>query len=773
MNYVTHPLIRQESIEERRYQLSVMLRALDANTMVVLPTGLGKTAVALLVAASRLYSHQGKVLMLAPTKPLVEQHLRFFKQFLLFQEGSEPQESDFVMFTGDTPPDERAAAWEACRICFATPQVVKNDCLAGRYSLADVVLLVVDECHRAVGNYAYVFIAQHYCTTARNPLLLAMTASPGGDQAKVQEVCNNLYIEAVETRVETDEDVRPYIHEREVQYIDVYLPEELQAALLALRRLVESRLARLAKLNFHVPKPDKLSIKALNRLNAQIQQRIRSRDPSGFTAASLHAECMKLRHAISLTETQGSEALKLYLDRLSAEGASSTGSKASRRLVNDPIYQNLVEEAGRWGGELHPKASIVCELVQAQLAAHPESRIIVFATYRDTVQTLVDALSGCGIACERFVGQASRDTERGLTQKEQIEILSRFREGEFRCLIATSVGEEGLDVPSTDMVIFYEAVPSEIRSIQRKGRTGRSGSGTIVVLVTKGTSDETFRYVSQTRERAMVQGIRNMSAAPAPVPAPSTPTTTRQVNIQEFDSAMSPATRNTRAPRPDVNMGPDFDPPGPAITVDDRETSSRVAVRLHELGASITLQRLEFGDYAIGDRILVERKTVRDFMDTLVERDLFGQIRAMADVVPRPVLIIEGEEDLYEVRNIHPNAVRGTLAAITVGMSVTLLRTRDADDTAEMLYVLAQREGGERGERKVHPKKTYRSIREEQEYVLAAFPNIGLRSARLLLEHFGSLKAIIDADPEELASVHGIGEKTAQGIWDLARRPYR
>ncbi|PKL55818.1 MAG: Hef nuclease [Methanomicrobiales archaeon HGW-Methanomicrobiales-6] len=749
MNYISHPLIRPESIEERRYQLSIALRALDANTMVVLPTGLGKTAVALIVAASRLHSHPGRVLVLAPTKPLVEQHLRFFKQFLLFRNGSEPDESDFAMFTGDTPPEERARAWEACRVCFATPQVIKNDCLAGRYSLADVVLLVVDECHRAVGNYAYVFLAGHYCTAAKDPLLLAMTASPGGDPAKVQEVCDNLHIEAVETRVETDEDVLPYIHERDIQYVDVYLPEELQAALVVLRGLVESRLARLAKLNFRVPKPDKLSMKALNALNAQIQQRIRTRDPSAFIAASLHAECMKLRHAISLVETQGSEALKLYLARLGAEGASSAGSKASKRLVADPAYISLVEAASGWTEELHPKASIVRELVRAQLAAHPESRIIVFATYRDTVQTLVDTLTAAGIACERFVGQASRDAERGLSQKEQIASLARFREGEFRCLVATSVGEEGLDVPSTDMVIFYEAVPSEIRSIQRKGRTGRSGSGTIVVLVTKGTSDETFRYVSQNRERAMVTGIRSMSTTPAPPPALAVPPATGQTDFLAFA------------------------PAGPAITVDDRETSSRVAGRLHELGASITLERLEFGDYAIGDRILVERKTVQDFMNTLVERDLFGQIRAMADAVPRPVLIIEGEDDLYAVRNIHPNAIRGTLAAITVDMGVALIRTRDADDTAETLYVLAQREGSERGERKVHPKKSYHSVREEQEYALAAFPNVGLKSARLLLEHFGSLKAIVDAEPEELAAVHGIGEKTARAIWDLARRPYR
>ncbi|MDK2916450.1 MAG: hypothetical protein PWR25_1007 [Euryarchaeota archaeon] len=752
MNYVSHPLIRPESIEERRYQLSIALRALDANTMVVLPTGLGKTAVALIVAASRLYSHRGRVLVLAPTKPLVEQHLRFFKQFLLLRDGSEPEEADFAMFTGDTSPEERARAWEACRVCFATPQVIKNDCLAGRYSLADVVLLVVDECHRAVGNYAYVFLAGHYCTVAKDPLLLAMTASPGGDPAKVQEVCDNLHIEAVETRVETDPDVRPYIHEREIQYVDVYLPEELQSAIVVLRELVESRLARLAKLNFRVPKPDKLSMKALNALNAQIQQRIRTRDPSAFIAASLHAECMKLRHAISLAETQGSEALKLYLGRLGAEGASSSGSKASKRLVVDPAYRSLVEAAAGWKEELHPKASIVRELVRAQLAAHPESRIIVFATYRDTVQTLVDTLTAAGIACERFVGQASRDAERGLSQKEQIASLARFREGEFKCLIATSVGEEGLDVPSTDMVIFYEAVPSEIRSIQRKGRTGRSGSGTIVVLVTKGTSDETFRYVSQNRERAMVTGIKEMSNSPppAPAPAPSIPAVTRQADILSFAA-----------------------PSGPAITVDDRETSSRVVERLYELGASIALERLEVGDYAIGDRIIVERKTVQDFMDTLVERDLFGQIKAMADAVLRPVLIIEGEDDLCSVRNIHPNAVRGTLAAITVDMGVALIRTRDANDTAETLYVLAQREGSERGERKVHPKKSYRSVREEQEYVLAAFPNVGLKSARLLLEHFGSLKAIVDAEPEELAAVHGIGEKTARAIWDLARRSYR
>ncbi len=162
MSCISHPLIKPDSLESREYQLSIAMKALDANTMVILPTGLGKTAVALLVAASRLYNDKGKVLMLAPTKPLVEQHLRYFEKYLLLKPAGESISSPFVMFTGEAPPAERSADWERATVILATPQVIKNDLLAGRYTLADVTLLIVDECHRAVGNYAYVFLAQRY-----------------------------------------------------------------------------------------------------------------------------------------------------------------------------------------------------------------------------------------------------------------------------------------------------------------------------------------------------------------------------------------------------------------------------------------------------------------------------------------------------------------------------------------------------------------------------------------------------------------------------------
>jgi ERCC4-related helicase len=745
MSCISHPLIKPDSLESREYQLSIAMKALDTNTMVILPTGLGKTAVALIVAASRLYNEKGKILMLAPTKPLVEQHLRYFEKYLLVKPGNDTNSSPFIMFTGDAPPAERTADWERATVILATPQVIKNDLIAGRYTLADVTLMVVDECHRAVGNYAYVFLAQRYLSTADTPLLLAMTASPGGAQEKVQEVCSNLGIEHVETRTENDPDVSPYVFERDLEYISIDLPPDLKSAIQIINGLIEERLVLLGSLHFTVPKRDKLTMKALNAINAQIQQRIANRDPAGYSAASVYAECMKLKHAVTLAESQGSGPLKGYLAKLIAEGTGPGGSKASQRLAADQSFRELFGRSGEWTKELHPKAEITLGLVREQLNAHPESRIILFATYRDTVQLLVDFLSANGIACERFVGQATKDAEKGLSQKKQIAALNRFREGEFKVLIATSVGEEGLDVPSTDMVIFYEAVPSEIRSIQRKGRTGRSRAGRVVVLVTKGTSDEIFRHVSLAKEKMMHKSMQAMGNMTSSVPRP---VRAEQASIEEFT------------------------PQGPKIIVDDRETSSKVVEVLSGMGVAIRLQRLAYGDYAIGDRILVERKTARDFVDTLVNRDLLGQVKAMADAVVRPVMIIEGG-DLFTQRDIHPNAIRGVLAALSIDMGVSVLFTRDEQETAQMLMVLARREEGGRGERKIHPHKIHRSVREDQEYIISAFPEVGMKNARLLLNHFSSVQAIANATLEELVAVKGIGGKTGQKIFDLCRAIYR
>nr|WP_319538404.1 DEAD/DEAH box helicase [uncultured Methanospirillum sp.] len=748
MEYINHPFILPDKLEKRTYQFSIAMRCLDGNTLVVIPTGLGKTAVALIVAASRLYSTGGKVLMLAPTKPLVEQHLRYFQSHLNLLDAPE---GSCVIFTGEAAPAVRTAEWDAATVILATPQVVKNDLIAGRYSLHDVSLLVVDEAHRAVGNYAYVFLVERYMETAIQPLVLAMTASPGGNQEKVAGIVENLHIVHVETRSELDPDVRPYVHEKEVEIINVSLPDELKQCLTFLYELIDDRLSQLREMGLPAPDRKNLSMKTLQELNALIQQRIAERDASGFIAASIHAECMKLRHAVGLAESQGCLVLKGYLQKLDAEGKAPGGSKASRRIAEDLRFGELLNKAEGWQEECHPKLLVLPSLVEQVLEEQPESRVIVFATYRDTVRTIVEMLAARGISAERFVGQATKDSEKGLSQKKQIAALKRFREGEFRVLVATSVGEEGLDIPSTDVVIFYEPVPSEIRSIQRKGRTGRHGTGRIIVMVTRGTSDEISRFTSVRKERAMAKQMSGLGK--------------RMKN--EFQSALTVSPEGAGRDRTEQE-----DHFGPEIVVDDRELVSKVTEHLSSADARIRVERLPMGDYRIGERILVERKTARDFVDTLIERDLLGQVRQMSVNCTKPVLIIEGG-DLYSQRDIHPNAIRGALAAIGINFGVTIFTTSDPLETAEILLVLARRESEEGTIERGSPlKHAYQGDREAQEAIISAFPDIGLKHARALLTAFGSVQAVIQADRDALLQVPGIGAKKAERIYELSRLSY-
>ncbi len=753
MSYISRKNIPENTIEARSYQTAIADSALSANTLVVLPTGMGKTAVALLVAAARIDS--GKILMLAPTKPLVEQHLRYFSKNLLLDEG------DVVMFTGSTASPKRVAAWNTARFVIATPEVIKNDLIAGRYDLTNVSLLIVDECHRTVGNYAYVFIGRRYNETAASPLVLGMTASPGSDREHVAEICEHLSITSVESRVETDPDVRPYVHERDLEYMTLELPEDLWLAVSVLNSLLDDRLSKLAEMNYRVPKREALSMKALNALRVQIQMRMQEKDKTAYTAVSVHAELMKLKHGVMLAESQGSTALRAYLLRLQTEGQGG-GSKASQRICADSRFQRLLTLSESWTTELHPKADAVVRIVQEQMTEFADSKIIVFVTYRDSVQMLVDYLNDAGITARRFVGQASRDSEKGLSQKQQIEAIRQFREGEYSVLVATSVGEEGLDIPATDLVVFYESVPSEVRSIQRKGRTGRNTSGKVIVLITKGTADETFRWVSNAKEKQMLKGVSAMRNGKVP---------TRQFTVPAAgDSAYGVSGQQTLADlflqKPEEEEGEER----PTITIDNREMQAKVPEHLSNLGVKISLEHLPAGDYAVG-RVLIERKTIQDFVDTLVDRDLFGQVKALAESAIRPVMIVEGGSisDLYELRNIHPNAIRNTLASIAADYDVSLLFTRDAQETAEMIYAFARREaGGERPERSRHSAKTARQTNESLLYILTAFPEVGPKAARELLREFGTLRRILSASKDELMAVKGIGEKTASAIVSMS-----
>ncbi len=738
MEYISHPMIKPRIVERRSYQLSLAASALLQNTLIVLPTGLGKTVVALLVIASRLLNHDGKVLFLAPTKPLVEQHAEFLRRTL------KVDEKEIVALSGETPPEKRPEIYANARIVVSTPQVIENDILTGRLNLEDFVLAIFDEAHRAVGNYSYVFIAREYMQKSRNPLILGITASPGSDPERVREVISNLYIRNLEIKTEYDPDVRPYVSQKEIEWVKVDIPDELQAIRKGFERALEMRYRKFQKLGLDID-VSKSTKKELLALQEALQSQAgETGEQVYFDALSVLAEIMKIQHAIELIETQGIDALKRYLKRLFRE-AKGRGSRASKSLFEDPVFRESMIRAMKVSVE-HPKIMKLVEILRKQFEENPDSRVIVFANYRDTADKLVEELRKHGFKAEKFIGQANREEERGMSQKEQIEVLSAFRKGDVSVLVSTSVGEEGLDIPATDLVVFYEAVPSEIRAIQRKGRTGRGREGRIVVLITKGTRDEAYYWASVRKEKMMYDMLYRLR--------------------DEMRAKVSDYTLSRF-------IGIEDEQPKIVIYADSREMRGGVVRKLRERGVDVVVRNLEVADYVLSERVGVERKTVDDFLNSLVGKErLFSQLVNLKRSYQRPVMIIEGE-NIYGRRRVNPSSVRGAIATIAVDFGIPVIFTKNEDETADFLVSIARREQEiKKRDVSLHADKTKRSHQEELEYVVSAIPEVGPVIARNLLEHFGTVRAMANASIEELMKVPKVGRKTAERIWRFFNTPY-
>lgn len=759
--YISHPLIKDKSIERRSYQVSVAATALMRNTLVVLPTGLGKTIVAAFVIGSRLHNAGGRAVFLAPTKPLVEQHAVFLRRVLSLNEEK------IISLSGETPPKKRVELWNSASIIVSTPQVIENDIIAGRIDLQDVTHLTIDEAHRAVGNYAYVFIARNYFEQSKDPLVLAITASPGSDVERIQEVMENLGVEDIEIRTEFDEDVKSYIHEKDIQWVKVDMPPELKKVRQLFQDVLKSRYKRLRDLDIDLD-IENSSKKELLAIQETLQaEAVETGDSRYYEAVSIVAEVMKIMHAVELIETQGLDSLKHYLKKLMSEARSKGSSKAARKVAQDTTFRTAVMKASSCKVD-HPKLQKLKEFVREELKENPDSRIIVFSNFRDTAELLSKELEKMEeVSVSKFIGQARRVNEKGMGQKQQIEILDRFREGDINVLVSTSVGEEGLDIPATDLVIFFEAVPSEIRAIQRRGRTGRARKGKIVVLLTKGTRDEGYYWSSFRKERAMFSQlyqirdtlVRRIQAQPNQSAQSAQSLSPHQRNLQDFST--SQRVQEEEFSRTYIQ-----------VYADSREAKSGVVKKLFERGIGINTGNLDVADYVLSDRVAVERKSVDDFIESLIKKEkLFNQLFRLKRSYQKPILLIEGD-NIYK-RAVNPNAVRGALAAITIDMSIPMLFTRTPDETADMLATIASREQKFKHRKaSPHADKSKRSLQEQQEYIVAAISNIGPVIARNLLKHFGTVEDIVNASKEELVKVPNVGKKTAEKIKELLTTPY-
>ncbi|MCH8329763.1 MAG: hypothetical protein IIB81_05240 [Nanoarchaeota archaeon] len=482
-----------------------------------------------------------------------------------------------------------------------------------------------------------------------------------------------------------------------------------------------------------------------------LQAQLRGRASSGendfvvWTAISVLAEIMKVSHGLTLLETQGIIPLYKYMEKLNNE-SSSTKIKAVKNIVKDLNFRSAFIKVSKLYEEKveHPKLIELQKIVEKEVK-ESKKKMIVFNQYRDSAVDIVEKLNSIpDVSAKLFVGQLKKGGT-GLSQKEQKAVLDDFRAGKFNVLVATSIGEQGLDIPQVDMVIFYEPIPSAIRQIQRRGRTGRHREGKVIVLMTNDTIDVGYRWSAHHKEKRMYRNLESLKKK-----------LTLFVNTNE-----EKLTNYVKGDK--IKIFADF-----------REKGSGTIKELIELDANLKLEALPNADYILSSRVGVEVKTVGDFVESIIDGRLLQQIKNLRNNFERPLLVIEGMEDIYSVRNVHSNAIRGMLAAITVGYGVPILYTKNFKDTAQLFNIIAKREQEETSKDfSLHPEKKAMSIKDMQEYIISSLPGVGAGLSKPLLKYFKSVKNVINAEQKELEKVEKIGKKKAERIKDIVDRDYQ
>ncbi len=461
----------------RAYQLAIYNSIKEhGNTLVVLPTGLGKTLIALMIIRDMM--KEGRCLFLTPTKPLAKQHEETVRKVLGID--------DVALVTGEIAPGKRREMYDAA-VIVSTPQTINNDIERGILK-PQFSLVIFDECHRAIGEYAYTHIADK----VKKALFVGLTASPGGRMDRIKKVMKALHIDNVEIRSHEDPDVEKYVQKSTATWIQVALSDHFKEIKFYLDRLAAKHARMLASMGFPPPLKNKGQFMQLRMRILETQHNIK------FPAMIQYSILLHVLHMTELLETQGVYPLRDYIEKLKEKK-----SKSANMLLKDPDFARIKMLSQK--DEDHPKMPILLKKIRELKG----KKLIVFVQYRSQIARIESVLNAEGIPAKRFVGK-----KEGMTRKIQEATIEEFRKGEFDVLVASCIGEEGLDIPAVDTVIFYEPVPSEIRAIQRRGRAARMKEGEVIVLMTRGTRDEFYYHASKNKEKKMMRILTGMQKKP-------------------------------------------------------------------------------------------------------------------------------------------------------------------------------------------------------------------------------------------------------------------
>lgn len=523
----THHRLNQEALKTyiyptnlgkiRDYQFSIVKRGLFHNVLVALPTGLGKTFIAATIMLNWFrWTVDAQIVFVAPTKPLVSQQVE-----ACFGIAGIPR-SQTSMLTGTTPPGLRAQEWNTKRVFFMTPQTLDNDLKTGIADPKRIVLLVVDEAHRATGNYAYVGVVSFLRRFNQSFRVLALTATPGASVEAVQEVINGLKISRVEIRTEFSIDIREYIHSKQTETFCFDNSEEMEFVMELFSKALNPLLQKLrAQQGYWTADPMQLTAYGLNQGRQRWMQTAGKNASMGIKGMvnRLFAVLASLAHSIELLKYHGIGPFyhNMVIFRNSVSGPKS--GKYEKEVAESDSFQKMMTRIGFWIRDDrfigHPKLEHLQQIVlnhfldagvgRPAANGQPPSatRVMIFAHYRDSAEEIVRVLKRNEpmLRPHVFVGQAASKGSEGMDQKRQLEVIHDFKNGKYNTLVATSIGEEGLDIGEIDLIICYDSSASPIRMLQRMGRTGRKRAGRIVLLLMNGKEANSINAAKDNYEK--------------------------------------------------------------------------------------------------------------------------------------------------------------------------------------------------------------------------------------------------------------------------------
>ncbi|XP_073052699.1 DEAD-box ATP-dependent RNA helicase FANCM isoform X1 [Primulina eburnea] len=473
------------NISRRDYQFAITQTALFSNTLVVLPTGLGKTFIAAVVMFNYFrWFPEGKIVFAAPTRPLVIQQIEACHKIVGI-----PQEWTIDM-TGQTSPATRANLWRDKRVFFVTPQVLEKDIQSGSCLVKHLVCLVIDEAHRATGNYSYSVAVRELMDVPVQLRILALTATPGSKQQAIQCVIDSLQISTLEYRSESDHDVLPYVHERKIEVIEVAMGDEAVEISNLLLEVVRPFAARLCALGV-LQKIDIQMLSPFNLLNSR--DKFRQEPPVDLPhmkygeIEGYFGVLITLYHVRKLLTSHGIRPAFEVLEEKLKQGSFARFMSRNEVLLKAKLLMQKTVSNGAPSPKLAKMLDVLTD--HFKVKDPQSSRVIIFSNFRGSVRDIMSALENIGefVKAMEFIGQSSGKTLKGQPQKVQQAVLKKFRTGGYNVLVATSIGEEGLDIMEVDLVVCFDANVSPLRMIQRMGRTGRKHEGHLLVLACEGS----------------------------------------------------------------------------------------------------------------------------------------------------------------------------------------------------------------------------------------------------------------------------------------------